>query len=777
MGRTLVWPRWGAFGWLVLDDAIAALVVVVLLARWVPYGLPSACERALEASDRHRALDICLSQHQEAPTDRNVIGVARAHKRLLMIDKAEHFASKLLLTSRYGDAHSVLSYVALVRESGIAAKAHAAIALFAHKAAGDERSIVSDLVSLSQASLNLGEFTAALDLADEATRLAPSLEDPRYEVPALIARADALRRIGAPVEAVVALNRALALKIHACDRMSIHLKAANMQLESEQDSLALHELEMARRAHRECPVKGIESSIMAVEAWALRARDPAAALARLDRLAELHQEEGPESIVLRGYLAADRGDTTQADHYLRLAGRLEPSHADWPWQIECSLGEVWDQLHTADTDARAEAHFRRSIELVAALRTTTRARSAYLVLSHRAPYDGLIALLARNGRWRDALAVVLELDASDMLRSTAAERVIRDDVSLKDVETAKLAVSSRVPNVDDVLSAWHSRELVIVIAQAARQISRLKGRAYRMRIVDGEVTGEDVGSARAARTRVTDLFVDPSNAAAAREVGQMLVPADTSERPLYILAVGALGKAPLAALRSPDNSLLVGHRPLVRVLALHAIYADSVATGAPAVLADPRGDLPSAAAEGRMAINAIGGDVRASGSRMPIPATCAQLWAASDASLLHFAGHVDLAGPWRALQLADGEIDSTEIAVRRFAPRVAILAGCGSAAATDEEGWGSIAAALLEAGTTVVIATDRSVDDKATLEVMRRFYAQPNWRTDPARALGQVQNVLDTEAVSKTAAHNPASWAAFTVLGRPPTIATRSAAR
>src|SRR5262249_19814274 len=71
----------------------------------------------------------------------------------------------------------------------------------------------------------------------------------------------------------------------------------------------------------------------------------------------------------------------------------------------------------------------RSMALVASLRATARSRSAYLVSSHRGPYDGLIALLVRHERWRDALAVVLELDASDMLRATAVERIERNQAS------------------------------------------------------------------------------------------------------------------------------------------------------------------------------------------------------------------------------------------------------------------------------------------------------------------------------------------------------------
>jgi CHAT domain-containing protein len=84
----------------------------------------------------------------------------------------------------------------------------------------------------------------------------------------------------------------------------------------------------------------------------------------------------------------------------------------------------------------------------------------------------------------------------------------------------------------------------------------------------------------------------------------------------------------------------------------------------------------------------------------------------------------------------------------------------------DEEGWGSIAAALLDAGTAQVVATDRPVDDAATLAMMREFYAQADWPTDPARALARVQQARDAAAPGAP----EAPWAAFSVLGRPPFI-------
>jgi len=301
---------------------------------------------------------------------------------------------------------------------------------------------------------------------------------------------------------------------------------------------------------------------------------------------------------------------------------------------------------------------------------------------------------------------------------------------------------------------------------------------YRLRILDGHAIGEDVGDATTARKWADDLFADPGDRDAARALGRMIVQSGPAGGTLHVLAIGALGKLPLAALRDDDGAVSIARRPLVRVLALRASGPEASGAGPPVVIADPRGDLPGAAVEGAVVAEALGPGTQRSGSGTSSPATRAQLWAARDARLLHVAGHVGVVGRWRALHLADGDVGPAEIVQRGLAPRIAVLAGCGSAAATDEEGWGSIAAALLESGTLVVIATDRSVGDAASLSLMRDFYAQSDWRTDSARALARVQQALDARAATSNGEATKArSWAAFSVLGRPPEVPARSAAK
>jgi tetratricopeptide (TPR) repeat protein len=771
MDRSFVRDVCAAHRW--LPVAIGSIVVGAIagLVFWrCTHASVSACEREVRDGDRRHGIELCLASYARSHDEHDLGWAARAHLRLGDVDEAEKLAVRMLTGSGYGDAHAILSYVTLRRGAVSAARAHATIARVAHALAGDDRGVANDAISLSQAARQVGDYTAALAAADDALRLQQRLRDAHGEVNAQLARVDALRRMGDTAGAREAARHAIERATEPCDKAWAHLKNAMCVAENAQEGLALVELTVAARDNRRCGSHDIAKQVAMNEAWLLRWKDPVAALARLDEVAS---SDGPgfDERLLRGDLAANRGALAEAERFYRQAADYDPPDADWPWDIARSRAELSELRGGLRGDIVAEYYYRRAIGTIAALRGSARARSAYLVSSHRGPYDGLIALLARHGRWRDVLAVILELDASDMLRATADEVVARKRPGWEVGESSPSPVTTPSFTVDDVLAAWRSQELVLVIAPPRRQVGPGRERVYRLRIADGQITGEDLGDASAARKWADDLLADPGDRTAAQALGRVIVPPGTAERTLHVLAIGSLGKVPLAALRDGDGSLIVGRRPLVRVLALGATTPESRGAGAPAVIADPRGDLLRAVVEGFVVAEALGPAAQVSGSATMFPATRARLWAARDAELLHIAGHVGTLGRWRALHLFDGDVDPTEMLQQHLAPRIAVLAGCGSAAATDEEGWGSIAEALLESGTAIVIATDRSIRDDVSLFLMVSLYAQPDWRTDPARALARVQQALDARsATSPDEASQPRAWAAFSVLARPPVI-------
>src|SRR6185436_2587550 len=170
----------------------------------------------------------------------------------------------------------------------------------------------------------------------------------------------------------------------------------------------------------------------------------------------------------------------------------------------------------------------------------------------------------------------------------------------------------------------------------------------------GQVTGEDVGAARQAHKWARDLHTRPWDRDAARALGQMIVPPDSTGQALDVLAVGPLGKVPLAALRDPDGALIIRKRPLGRILALRPGIDATTEVDPPTIIADPTGDLLSAAKEGFVVNGALGGTAQLSGFWTGSPATRARLRAARYAEVLHIAAHVGR--HQRVLLLADGEV-------------------------------------------------------------------------------------------------------------------------
>jgi CHAT domain-containing protein len=281
--------------------------------------------------------------------------------------------------------------------------------------------------------------------------------------------------------------------------------------------------------------------------------------------------------------------------------------------------------------------------------------------------------------------------------------------------------------------------------------------------VDGELFGDAFGSAADALADARRLIAEPGAAAIGARLGAALAPeaARRGSGPLELLTIGPLGAVPLAALRDERGELLIARRPLARVLALLPRDPSPPRSERSVILADPEGDKPAARAEGAFVARAVGAGAALYGTGREA-ATRARLAEARHVALLHIGTEVSTREDTRALHLSDGKVSAGELLQLRLAPRLAVLAGCGSGAAFDDEGWGSLAAALLSTGTDAVIATDRTVGDDAALPVVQAFYRQPDWRADPASALARAQSLLagQQRAVEQ--------WASFGVLLAPP---------
>jgi CHAT domain-containing protein len=277
----------------------------------------------------------------------------------------------------------------------------------------------------------------------------------------------------------------------------------------------------------------------------------------------------------------------------------------------------------------------------------------------------------------------------------------------------------------------------------------------------------DVGDADQAARAADALFENPDDVAAARLLGRMIVPPGSSAKTLDVLALGALAKVPLAALRDDDGGLTIARRPLARVLGLRPGAALVAARDAPVIVANSRGGLIWAVHEAAMAFSAAGNHAKWFIVGTSAPATIARLREAGRAELLHFSGHASGNGRWPALDLADGSITSKQIAEQGLAPRLAVLAVSRSAVAGNDDPFGSIAGAFLEAGTETVIATEHSIADRDSFALVSAFYSQPDWRTDPVRALARAQQA-ESRAVPPDPRDPRPTWAKFAAFRRPP---------
>jgi hypothetical protein len=713
--------RWLAV-WLVLAVAVGALRSC---------GEPS-CEEVYARGDWAGAVVVCRAAYRASGAAEQGALLADALMRREEWVELEPLAIALQATAKRGIAFRLRAMVEDDREEPALAAMFASTALAIHVQEGAIGELLRDAHALGGIWKNHSAYDASLAAAELTRDLALILGDRTAAGYGELARADAFRMLNDREAADEAMAAAIALFDRPCDRAWPHLREGQLRMERRL-------VAMAEMSFTQALVDGTGCGQSAViDAAHLNLASIAVVLHRpddADRHMQAVPDPGEEGDFLRGLIAFERGDLAAADALLAKAEGASLPDAEWPWEIADARARV---AEARGDDARAEAAYQRVLATVAELRRRTPDSTPHVVDAHRAPFEGLLALYARQQRWRDALAVMMELDASGVLLPTSSPAA---------------GAAAPAASVDDVLAAWRGRDLAIVVA--TRSGFGHRDRVWRLRVVDGEVTGEDVGDASAAVALTERLLDDLVDGEAADALGAMLAP--EGEGDLHVLAVGPLGRIPLAALRRRGEPV-IARRPILRALGvLPQPRRTRRWTSAAVVIGDPRRDLPSAASEASWVAREQGATLH-----LGEDATLESLASAASADLLHVAAHTDARRRELVLHLADGDVTPVALRARGVAPRLAVLSSCGSAAARDEGGWGSHAAALLAGGTEVVIATEQTVGDDATLDLVRRFYAAGG-RRSPAAALAAAQVELARTATTS-------DWAYFTALAGPPEL-------
>lgn len=441
---------------------------------------------------------------------------------------------------------------------------------------------------------------------------------------------------------------------------------------------------------------------------------------------------------------------------------------DWAWDLEYQRGRAEETLGRLDA---AEAAYERSIGVVEAMRRELAFDDlkSWLLDRKRQPFEALFLLQARSDRAEEALATVERAQARTFLdaflhanSSARAPNTPKDkpwsSASLQRIEglesllpaMGESPVASLQP-IGQVLTAFGNRH-GLVYFEAGEDLWLLTVHGQRIRL-HSPVPAEEV------RRLGGRFLAHPEDSRTAERLGEMLLPPGSlPERgsAIHLVADGILGNLPFAALRRGGRYLVEDH-PVLFLPSLGALAAlesrRGEAPGPPLVLADSRGDLPAAAAEGRQVAGRLGSPFLVGRT-----AVSGELRKASRAGTLHLALHTGPGprGAW--LQLADRQVSASEIVAGRIGPRLVVLASCSSGVRPGRQMWGSLGAAFLAAGSRAVLASLWSVEDERAREFVLRFYAEGG-AADPSGALARTQRVAIAEGRS------PMFWAPFVLIG------------
>jgi CHAT domain-containing protein len=280
-------------------------------------------------------------------------------------------------------------------------------------------------------------------------------------------------------------------------------------------------------------------------------------------------------------------------------------------------------------------------------------------------------------------------------------------------------------------------------------------RLWRITASHGRNTVADLGAFASWQDALSRFEATPTDAAQSADLGARLFgpePFRATDAALLVVLDSQVAALPIGALRI-DGKPLVAWRPIVRVPRLSDVGCAPPVPEPPraVVLADPRGDLPSARSEANDIARMLGVSA-VTGAAV----TRDRLLDAVRSDVLDVAVHANVDAAGGSLELYDQPLSALEIIEGGHAPALVMLSACASAASDDGEQWTSLANAFLASGSSYVVATLRSVSDRGAHNIATAFFRAGGVH-DPARALARVQ----TDAANST---NP-DWPNFVLYG------------
>lgn len=687
-----------------------------------------------------------------------------------------------------GDAELSLAYCDRLDGDTKSERTRLQHALEVFAKAKNEEGNINALLSLAQSHLATGELDLAVEestKAFEAVHTASAPFDQRLTHRAFITVMDVASRIQDEERVQVLIDESHSRDWSQDSRGWLAHREATYYQEREEPSMAKRILEESMQTStKDLRLKSQQEHLLTWLNYLVE--DYGAALTKLDKLkAEKRGAEPFDSLLLRALIAAVKKDWKAAQGFLDAAEEKGAPDEDYRWDLERLKAELAEQM---GDESVAIDSYRKTIRFISAARLAAPTVASFFVSSHRGPYEGLIALLAQRKEWREALKVVLLLDAASLLRGTRAG--LGGKIAFG-AEAPSIALTGPDPFamaesvVDEVIRRWSARGVLsILVMPEDRRLGPIDSRArFALRIVirDGTVTGEILDQKASELLALYDSATNDKIAEVGKTFAKIFLP-DETETPVTILAIGRLGKLPFTWLQDDAGNLIVGKRSVSRTFGLREeTEVPAYSKTAVVIAVDPsHNKLQFLARDAEMAMQKLQaiyppGSIQRFGLGTSTLAPRQRLWTARNAEVFYLAAHVDVRERRRVILLdaANGkgadEVPARELSAAGLAPKLAVLANCGSAAAQDESGWGSVAAALIGAGSSAVVATHDSVDDAQSHALMSAFMSQPDWQSDPARALGRVQQMAKDGPINGVLI-TAGVWRAFMVITRAPYV-------
>jgi tetratricopeptide (TPR) repeat protein len=777
-------PRWctpRGVGWL-------ALMIVLALKFAVCRGHEPDCQTA--AATMNDALIAVVCHDEYVRTGAPAVGVRYADAERLgnHLAVAKLIAGALLITGVRGNAFRVLGQIATTEDQLAAAQAALDQAHALHQLAFDHDGLARDEQALADVFRQRSQLARALRALDACIIEAYSAGDMVIAGYCHLSGARLLAQIGSIDSARMQLELATIWfqfgAPTARNRAWVALELANIEQEARRAPLSdaspkletgyfKTAIELGNRAQLPKLVVGAELNLAASQTD-FDALEPTRRPRWLD---EAEQHVAAADLIANGNVALER-DQCRADILYR-RGKLESAKAIYD-RIFPQFTEHDDRLDVAVMQTRvalAQHDFTRAVTWAnLGINEADQLRhgqpdvelQAWVLASHRAPYELLFVALARAGRLDDAVQAFDQWQGR-VLHDALSRPVPAAPYGLRDAATRIDSFHAWLPAVDTApLLQIDPARRVVAQVRATDLVALVvaDGDLWRVTSGGGELAVDDLGPMETTQARVgfidriRDFNAAPTDPRLGRELGEALLPDRvfrTTRDTLRVVLDGPLERLPIAALRHGDQ-LLIAARPIVQPARLSQLACARPTAGPrkPVIVADAEPDtdhqLPDARREAqelaaRLGTTAAIGNV----------ATAAALWSAGPGTLLHVAVHGDIDANGGYLALHDQRVYALDILARRAAPELVVLSACMSAQSPSRELAGSLASAFLAAGSTQVVATLRAVSDAGAREVTSKFYARGG-ATDPVRALASVQAEL--------ANGNNADWPSFAVFGR-----------